>query len=484
MKKFLFCFSILCLGMAQGLQADVAPGDVTFENLECSREGSKVFISMDVNLKDLKLRREEELVFTPVIYSHADSREFPEFRVTGRYRYYRHLRERDSLAQHTLYRYGQEDLIHYEASVPYAHWMESSRVTVLDNRCGCPCKVNDERRRTHDLATVDLSDPVFEPDYFYIEPQDKEVVRTASGSAYIDFVVNRTEIREDYRNNPRELGKIIETVDSIKADPDVIITSLTVKGFASPEGSYAANTQLARQRTVALKNYLKARYDFPANLMKTAYEPEDWEGFERMMKETPLQHKDAILAIIADESLQPDAKDHLIRRRYPDDYRYILSHIYPALRHSDYAVSYKVKSYTDLEEAKRVMKTKPGNLSEHEFYMVAQTYEPGSEAFNEIFDIMVRVYPAEETANINAANVAMQRGDYHSAQKFLDRIGRSEEAEYARGNLACLMENEKFREDRNYAEAVKHFHRVIDGANPTLSAKAQEALKRIESLKK
>lgn len=482
MKKILFCFSILFLGIAQAIKADIAPGDVTFENLECTREGSKVFISMDVNLKDLKLRREEELVFTPVIYSHSDSREFPEFRVTGRYRYYRHLRERDPLAVHTMYRYGKEYIIHYEASVPYAKWMESSRVAVLDNRCGCPCKVK-ESERTNDLAAVDLRDPVFDPDFFYIEPQEKEVVRAASGSAYIDFVVNCTEIREDYRSNARELGKIIETVDSIKTDPDVIITSLTVKGFASPEGSYEANTKLARQRTVALKNYLKTRYAFHADIMKTAYEPEDWEGFERQMKETNLQNKDAILAIIADESMQPDAKDHLIRSRYPEDYRYILSHIYPALRHSDYTVSYKIKSYTDIEEAKRIMKTKPGNLSEHEFYMVAQTYEPGSEEFNEIFDIMVRVYPNEKTANLNAANVAMQRDDLSVARKFLERIGNSAEAEYARGNLACLIQNGKLREERDYTEAVGCFTRAKKCGSNVLRAKAEEALQRIESIR-
>lgn len=482
MKKILFYFSILFSVLAHDLRAEIAPGAVTFDNFECTRIGRKVFVSMDVCLKDLRLKSEEELVFTPVIYAHSESREFPEFRVTGRNRYYRHLRNNDTLSLHTLHRYGSEDTIHYEASVPYAPWMETSRVAVLDNRCGCPCRVS-SGERTNDLAAVSLRDPVFEPDYVYIEPQAKEVVREAGGTAYIDFVVNRTEIREDYRHNSRELSKIIATVDSIRTDPDVRITSLTVKGFASPEGSYAANTRLARERTEALKDYLKARYAFPASVMQTASEPEDWEGFRRLLSQTRLQHRDAILAIIADSTLAPDPKERLIRSRYPDDYRFILSHIYPALRHSDYTVRYKIRSYTDVEEARRVMQTRPGNLSEHEFYMVAQTCKPGTEEFNEIFDIMVRIYPGESTANLNAANVAMQRGDLSSARKFLDRVkGHSPEADYARANLACLMQNGKFREDRDYTDAVRMFRSVMQGARPDLSRKAAEALRRIESM--
>jgi hypothetical protein len=37
-------------------------------------------------------------------------------------------------------------------------------------------------------------------------------------------------------------------------------------------------------------------------------------------------------------------------------------------------------------------------------YLVAQTYEPGSPEFNEVFDIAVRLFPDDETANLNAAS--------------------------------------------------------------------------------
>ena len=95
---------------------------------------------------------------------------------------------------------------------------------------------------------------------------------------------------------------------------------------------------------------------------------------------------------------------------------------------------------------------------------------------------MVRVYPGEETANINAANVSMQRGDLQSARKFLSRVGDTPEANYARGNLACLIENGKRSEDRDFNHAIKHFDAVKSSTNSQLATKAAEALLRIDEM--
>lgn len=432
-------FIILLIGiMAQSAKADTVSDKITFSNFECTHDGHKAYISMDVNLKDVRLTREKELVFVPVISSGSESQDFPEFRITGRYRYYRHLRNKDLSETDRMYRYGKMDMLHYEASVPYARWMDSSKVAVLNKYCGCLCKVENNSRRS-ELAVVDLTDPVFTPDYFYIAPQKKDVVLEVSGSAFVDFVVNSTDIHEDYRNNISELNKITATIDSIKADPDVHIVSLVIKGYASPEGAYSANARLASMRTIALKEYLNARYALPASIIKTDCEPEDWSGFARLLGKTCLKHRDDILKLIADDALEPDAKENLIRKRYPEDYHFILTHIYPSLRHSDYRVTYKVKSYTDINEA---------------------------------------------TACVNAANVSMQQGDLQNAAKFLDRVGEGAEADFARGNLACLIENAKPYVERDYAQAVKYFEKVESDNNRILAAKASEALHHIMSMRK
>ena len=110
----------------------------------------------------------------------------------------------------------------------------------------------------------------------------------------------------------------------------------------------------------------------------------------------------------------------------------MLASWYPALRHSDYVITCNVRPFS-VEEAKELIKTKPQLLSQNEMYMVAQTYEPGSKEFNEVFAIAALMYPNDETANLNAACADINEDRFAEALRKLDKAGDSAEAENARG---------------------------------------------------
>ena len=196
---------------------------------------------------------------------------------------------------------------------------------------------------------------------------------------------------------------------------------------------------MAIGRTAALKNYINQLYHFKDSVITTAYEPEDWEGLRRYVEKTNLAHRTEILAMI-DSDMEPDAKETKIKQTYPEEYRFLLQNCYPALRHTDYRIDYVIRSFSDVEEIKRIMRTQPQKLSLNEFYLVARTYEPGSVEFNEVFETAVRMYPDDETANLNAANSAMQRKDFESAKRYLSKAGDSSQAVYARGVYAFGVE--------------------------------------------
>ena len=157
------------------------------------------------------------------------------------------------------------------------------------------------------------------------------------------------------------------------------------------------------------------------------------------MQQSQLANKDEILKI-SDSNLAPDDKDKRIRQLYPQDYAVIMKDIYPRLRHSDYTVSYTVRPFS-VEEAKQILRTRPQQLSLLEMYLVAQTMEAGSPEFNEVFDIAVRMFPEDPTANLNAACADLQKGDIASAEKHLEKAGNSAEALNARGALAVLKKD-------------------------------------------
>lgn len=132
-----------------------------------------------------------------------------------------------------------------------------------------------------------------------------------------------------------------------------------------------------------------------------------------------------------------DGREWRLKSRFPKQYRMLLADVYPGLRHTDYTVRYTVRTYTSTDEIARVMKTAPSKLSLREMYLLAQTLQPGSPEYNEVFETAVRLYPAEPEANLNAALAALQSGDLDRASRYLDRAGDSPEAAYARGILAA-----------------------------------------------
>ena len=58
-----------------------------------------------------------------------------------------------------------------------------------------------------------------------------------------------------------------------------------------------------------------------------------------------------------------------------------------------------------------------------------------------MFDIAVRMFPDDPTANLNAACADLQRRDIASAEKHLQKAGNSAEALNARGALAVLKKD-------------------------------------------
>lgn len=439
MKKIIcFCLLMVCVAIAD---AQDSAERVALKNVSVARSDGQLFVSIDMDVSSLSLRSEEELVLTPGLKAEGNrSRALPVVWLAGRNRYYRHLRNNGrirSAADGTLYNINEVKEIHYRMTVPYEEWMEHAELTLDEDVCGCCSRVLLSAGRL--LSSLDFAPKVFTPQFVYIRPVVEAVkTRELKGTAYIDFPVNRTEIREDYRNNPSELKKIRHSIEAVKEDADTKITSISIKGYASPEGSYANNARLAKGRTEALKEYVQRLYDFPASVFTTAFEPEDWEGLKRCVESSSLAARQDILDLIASEQ-DPDRKEQAIRRDHPSDYAYLLKEVYPGLRHSDYVVEYVVRAYTDVEEAKRILRTSPGKLSLQELYMIAASYPQGSEEYNEVFEAAVHLYPEDTTANLNAANVAMVRRDYVSAGKYLMKAGTDGHAEYARGVLAALQ---------------------------------------------
>lgn len=277
---------------------------------------------------------------------------------------------------------------------------------------------------------------VYQPQYqtAYVTPvAEAEKTRQLSGRAFLDFVVNKTDIRPSYRRNADELAKVVQTIDVVRQDSFATITGISIHGYASPEGSYSNNVRLAEGRAKAFADYVQGLISLPGSVVAVQSTPEDWQGLRDYIIGQP--DLSILLPIVDDTSLDPDQKERQMKNRYPQQWRYLLDNVMPALRHSDYEVAYTIRPFS-IEEAKAIIRTKPQHLSLNEMFLVANTYPVGSEDYDETFLTAVRMYPADQTANLNAAVISLNRGDLTAAEHYLQKAGNSAEAQNARALLA------------------------------------------------
>lgn len=229
----------------------------------------------------------------------------------------------------------------------------------------------------------------------------------------------------------------------ISNDPDYRITSITLKGFASPEGPYAENEYLAKERTFAIRNYIGEFYDFSPSIMHVSWEAEDWQGLADWLRKSSIQNRDALLWIATTSKYDgdPDRREWILKTSYPEQYRWLLANVYPALRHTDYTIEYSIRTFTAAEEILAAWRDDPRKMSLNELYALAVSYPVGSREAIEVFETAAALYPHSDVANLNAGVAALQNEELQRAERYLKKAGDSPEALYAKGILAAKMEN-------------------------------------------
>lgn len=440
MKRRFLPIALLLAGSLAAADAYAQENTLRVEKKLIERSGDYLLVDLTLNLSDLEIRSNRSVTYTPVIQRGDSLRRLPALIVNGRKRqilYERTGRDTATDGEFAVRRKnGTEQRFDYHARVPYARWMDGSEMALVIDECGCGWEALKNDRST--LFPIQL-DQAPRPLMAYVAPPVEVKNRAKEGSAFLDFPVNRTEIYPEYRDNPSELRKILETVSSVKEDPYATITEVYIKGFASPEGTYKHNTYLAEHRTKALIEYVKGLYHFEQARFTVDFEPEDWAGLEKRVENSSLADKEELLAIIrADEPKDYDRREAKLKALNGGaSYRVLLRDIYPALRHSDYAVRYTIRSFT-VEEARELIYSDPRQLSLNEMFQVAQTMEPGSDAYREVFEIAVRMYPEDPVSNLNAALTAIDAGRLESARRYLAKTSDSAERTLAEAAIAML----------------------------------------------
>ena len=156
---------------------------------------------------------------------------------------------------------------------------------------------------------------------------------TVEDRNYIQFFVGDTRVVDTLGDNRQQLDKITGLIRQIVEQQEFYVDTITLTAASSPEGAYAFNDRLSQGRAQALKRYLVRRYGRSIDTMLIVrWVAENWpELTQRIRTDKSIENREAILALIASEK-NPDRREQAIRLRFPKEYAYIRSVIYPQLR--------------------------------------------------------------------------------------------------------------------------------------------------------
>ena len=460
-------------------------GNVIVKAARVERQGNLLHVNIDFVFNNLKVKSVHGMDLIPRLVTPARTLDLPKVSFKGRDEYLSHERRLALVGNNpagTGKAYAVEKVsrkrngvFNYRYTLPYESWMARAALDMQYDECGCG---DTELMKVERL--LDSPPPVEEyivtPYLVYIQPPIEEIKRREiHAECFLDFEVNQTVIRPYYMNNPRELAKIHDMINSLKDDPNITVNRLDITGYASPEGTLEGNQRLSEGRYRALANYLATQYNFPRSIYHILFGGENWAGLVKAVEASHMEYRNRILDIIEYTPAPAERKDRLKQLAGGIPYRHMLRTIYPRLRVAICKVDYNVKNF-DVEEAKTVILTRPQDLSLNEMFQVANTYRYGSQEFIDVFETAVRLFPKDEIANLNAAISALTRNNMALAEHYLNRITpENYPAEYnnAMGVLALLQ--------GNYKRAETYLQTAAAGGLEVAKQNLEELIKKREN---
>lgn len=287
------------------------------------RAHSYLKVKIRLDLDSLRLGKKQSRVFTPVLSDGTHRKTLRPVTVNGKWRQlmYKRRNRNDAGANAlaTVCTPAGAGIISYADSCIYLPWMKDAQLLLAQDLCGCGGDVMEQALQTL-LTKVEVREPDEEPASPGMreapapakETERHKVAKVTLFLDYLTFPVNRTEILPEFGNNRAELHKLEAALDSLISLPDTRIECVSMTGYASPDGPYRRNDELAYARTLALRDCLQNTPRYRELPFRTASVAEDWKGLEKALEESDMPYREELLQIIA-TGMEPDTKEEKMK---------------------------------------------------------------------------------------------------------------------------------------------------------------------------
>jgi|GEM_PF-210922 len=428
----------------------VYKGLITITDRRFMLDNGVLRIHMRVNISPEAVKGNESLTFTPAIKLGDNSYHFPSTIINGN-KLERTEHRTDVLLHRVrtdaaVLKYDSQGVRYflYDSSAPYLSWMCKASLFIDNETCNC----NGHSARMYEdhllvsITIKGVNGATDDETYGHVNVNAGSV--SYSGiSKWVQFLpppaedfrdIVRTgvitwsgkdgkdglESMDEKSRNIYISEKLNAQIKSISEQYGTTFTGMSLTSYGCPAGDYQKNMKAGMKRALSLKKYLMDNMPANKNDINIGWVCEDWDSIATVVSQTRMLLCDAVMDIIRSVKIVDGREDAIKKLNNGLPYYYMQTNIFPEVKRLTYTLRFNHRNLS-VDAAKQMLKHSPGNMTLKELYSVADSYGLGSREFSDIIDLSACLFPDNPEANINAAAVAMLRGEVSQARKYLVR---------------------------------------------------------------
>ena len=237
--------------------------------------------------------------------------------------------------------------------------------------------------------------------------------------AQIKYLVNQANVRasELKTTSIQDFVKILKEINDNQET--LRLQNIEVSAYASPEGRFDFNEQLAEKRQNTSAKYVNEQ--LKKNKMTadvdTKFTAEDWDGFQQLVSESNIQDKEVILRVLSMYK-DPAEREQQIRNMSVV-YDELAKGILPELRRARLIANYDVIGSSD-EQIQEQFQADARQLSVEEVLYGAALQQDNAQK-KVWYEKAAALFTNDARAYNNLANLAYQSGDAQTAASYLQK---------------------------------------------------------------
>jgi outer membrane protein OmpA-like peptidoglycan-associated protein len=329
-----------------------------------------------------------------------------------------------------------EDIVAYKSDMETADLMVTGKVYKGDKEK--EGKFEDKKVADATIITPFLVNKDFRVIY------EKDAFRRVTEEttfAQINYEKGKSNVRPAELKD-KDIVDLQNWMAAVQANPKINIKSISVVGYASPEGEEDKNNTLSNDRAEAGKKATmelskKAKNDKgQTEIYSTVGRGEDYVGFKRELEKSEMNADEKNLVIRVLEMHQDPATRETEMRNMGKTFTYLDKNIFPLLRRSEMIVTYDLTGYSD-EELKAISQSNPNSLKLEELLFTATLTDDLNEKLR-LYNIAATNFPNDHRTHNNVGAVLYQQNKMNEAKSAFEKSVSVKDNAIAKNNLGAI----------------------------------------------